>query len=123
MLATGARMGGSKISGGGCGCSCGGDDSSDDDDDDGGGSDGKIDADGDRRRLMDAMVKVPSDKFRGKPAKEGEFGSEMLTTATKKGCPTRFRGSLRERYDKLNERYDKLNERYGKLGGKGDVNC
>jgi len=40
----------------------------------------------------------------------GEFGPEMLTTATKKGHPTRFWGSLREHYGKLNERYGKLKE-------------
>ncbi len=29
-------------------------------------------------------------KFRGGPAKGGEFGPEMLTTATKKGPPLDF---------------------------------
>ena len=32
-----------------------------------------------------------SDKFRGEPAKGGEFGLEMLTTATKKGAPLDFK--------------------------------
>ena len=60
MLTTGARMGGGEISGGSCGC--GGDNGADEVDN--GGSNGKSDGDGDHRRLMGAMVKVLSDKFR-----------------------------------------------------------
>ena len=57
-------MGGSKINGGGG--SCGGNDSGNNggNDNNGGGSDGKSNGDGDRRHLMDAMIKVPSDKSR-----------------------------------------------------------
>jgi hypothetical protein len=32
-----------------------------------------------------------SDKFRGEPVKGGEFGPEILTTATKKGAPLDFK--------------------------------
>ncbi len=63
MLAAGVRMRGGEINGGGCGCGCRGDNGSNDNNK-GSGSDSKSDGDGDRRCLMDAMVKVPSDKFR-----------------------------------------------------------
>ena len=37
-----------------------------------------------------------SDKFRGEPAKGGEFGPEMLTAATKKGAPLEFEEGFRK---------------------------
>jgi hypothetical protein len=37
-----------------------------------------------------------SDKFRGEPAKGGEFGPEMLTAATKKGAPLDFEEGFRK---------------------------
>ncbi len=52
-------MGGSEINSSGCGGNDGGNGNNK-----GSSSDGKIDGGGDRRRLMDAMVKVQSDKFR-----------------------------------------------------------
>jgi hypothetical protein len=51
VLADGARMGGSEISGGGCDCGCSGDNGGNDDEE-GGSSNGKNNGDGNRCSLM-----------------------------------------------------------------------